>query len=66
MKLWRVRGCAIVQQAFVLNFLTEKKSNLAELNARLQQGWRIASQAPMGGGDNQNAVYSLVVLEQTG
>lgn len=52
-----------MQKAFVLYYLTDKRNNLNELNELLNNGWRVVSQNAMGGGEANNAVYSLVVLE---
>jgi len=55
------------QRAFLLWRESEHKSNLAELNQLLDQGWRVTQMAPMSGiGDTsqyaQNA--TVVVLEK--
>lgn len=59
------------QKAFILvtwlysgkDHLTDsKKSNLADLNKLLEQGWRVATATPMT--DANNYVASLVILEQ--
>ncbi|MNR66916.1 hypothetical protein D3C85_1906420 [compost metagenome] len=52
-----------MQKAFVLYFMSEKKSNLDELNRLLAEGWKVASQSPMSSSD-LHTVFSLVILEK--
>ncbi len=52
-----------MQKAFVLYFMSEKKTNLDELNQLLVEGWKVASQSPMSN-SNLNSSFSLVILEK--
>ncbi|WP_177222321.1 hypothetical protein [Paenibacillus sp. UNC496MF] len=52
-----------MQQAIVVNYTSEKRNNLDELNKLLENGWKVINQRPMGGQCGA-AVYSLVILEK--
>jgi len=64
---------AIKQQAFVLYMTTwgsekgdvVRESNLDELNALLDDGWRVAQATPMSGhGEDDDETRCLVVLQR--
>lgn len=52
-----------MQKAFVIQYYSEKRNNLAELNQLLEGGWKVVSQGAMSGSDG-GTVYSLVILEK--
>ncbi|MGP4078187.1 hypothetical protein [Halobacillus sp. K22] len=50
-----------MQKAITVNYQSEKKNNLDELNQLLQEGWKVISQSPVG---LVPMVSSLVILEK--
>jgi hypothetical protein len=54
-------GRCIMQKAITVNYQSEKKNNLSELNQLLQEGWKVVSQSPVG---LVPMVSSLVILEK--
>ncbi|NQX67312.1 hypothetical protein HQN90_14415 [Paenibacillus alba] len=51
-----------MQKAIIVNYVTDKKNNLGELNELLAQGWKVVSQSAMGSGGM--SVHALVILEK--
>lgn len=50
-----------MQKAITVNYQSDKKNNLGELNQLLQEGWKVVSQSPVG---LVPLVSSLVILEK--
>ncbi|MDO6655469.1 MULTISPECIES: hypothetical protein [Bacillales] len=50
-----------MQKAITVNYQSDKKNNLNELNQLLQEGWKVVSQSPVG---LVPLVSSLVILEK--